>query len=193
MTSANKNVGVNSRYLKNKSFIKTGVVLMPLSLALSLYIEQIVTISWVFLFVGIFIIFVKTNLFLDRVFNFFYIIFLAILSMLKVGFILIGVRYVCNYILTIVSKDRKNKTNNHNDSKEHSKGSGRCSSKDNTIDKLDYYRSILGVSKDVSQYDIKKAFKLKAKRHHPDAGGDARSFVEIKKAFDILYKEARPC
>lgn len=39
--------------------------------------------------------------------------------------------------------------------------------------------SILGVSKDASASEIKKAYMLLAKKEHPDKGGDPEKFKEI--------------
>lgn len=50
---------------------------------------------------------------------------------------------------------------------------------------MDYY-SILGVNKNATQEDIKKAYRKLAAQHHPDRGGDTAKFQEIQAAFDIL-------
>ena len=49
----------------------------------------------------------------------------------------------------------------------------------------DYYKT-LGVSKDASADDIKKAFRKLARTHHPDAGGDEAKFKEINEAYEVL-------
>lgn len=49
----------------------------------------------------------------------------------------------------------------------------------------DHY-STLGVSKDATQDDIKRAFRKLASQHHPDKGGDTAKFQEIQAAYDIL-------
>ena len=45
---------------------------------------------------------------------------------------------------------------------------------------------VLGVSKDASQDEIRKAFKKLAVKHHPDRGGDADKFKEINAAHEVL-------
>ena len=46
--------------------------------------------------------------------------------------------------------------------------------------------TILGVAKDATADTIKRAYKEKAKQHHPDRGGDANQFAEISNAYDVL-------
>jgi len=49
----------------------------------------------------------------------------------------------------------------------------------------DYYE-ILGVSKNASREEIKKAFYKLAHKYHPDKGGDAEKFKEINEAYQVL-------
>ncbi len=52
--------------------------------------------------------------------------------------------------------------------------------------KKDYYE-ILGVSKNSTEAEIKKAFRKKAMEHHPDKnGGDDKKFKEINEAYSTL-------
>ena len=50
---------------------------------------------------------------------------------------------------------------------------------------INYYK-ILGVSENATQTDIKKEFRKKSLKHHPDRGGDAEKFKEINEAYEIL-------
>lgn len=51
--------------------------------------------------------------------------------------------------------------------------------------KRDYYE-VLGVKKDASPDEIKKAFRKAAIEHHPDRGGDEAKFKEINEAYEVL-------
>lgn len=44
----------------------------------------------------------------------------------------------------------------------------------------------LGVLRGATQDDIKKAYRKKALKHHPDKGGDEEAFKALTRAFDIL-------
>lgn len=55
----------------------------------------------------------------------------------------------------------------------------------------DYYE-ILGISRNASQEEIKKAFHRLAHKYHPDKGGDPKKFKEINEAYQVLgNKEKR--
>lgn len=54
------------------------------------------------------------------------------------------------------------------------------------MSKRDYYE-VLGVGKDASADEIKKAFRRAAVKHHPDKeGGDEAKFKEVNEAYDVL-------
>jgi molecular chaperone DnaJ len=48
------------------------------------------------------------------------------------------------------------------------------------------YYDILGVSKDATSDDIKKAYRKLAIQHHPDKGGDENKFKEVAEAYETL-------
>lgn len=50
---------------------------------------------------------------------------------------------------------------------------------------MDYYE-VLGISKNATQDEIKKAFHRLAHKHHPDKGGDEKKFKEINEAYQVL-------
>ena len=49
----------------------------------------------------------------------------------------------------------------------------------------DYYQT-LGVGRDASDEDIKKAYRSMAMKHHPDRGGDAAMFQRVQEAYENL-------
>jgi len=53
------------------------------------------------------------------------------------------------------------------------------------VDTSKYY-DLLGVSKDASDSEIKKAFRKAAMKNHPDKGGDPDKFKEINTAYEVL-------
>ena len=53
----------------------------------------------------------------------------------------------------------------------------------------DNYYTILGVSEDATQDDIKKAYRKLAKENHPDKGGDEEIFKNISIAYDAIGNE----
>lgn len=50
---------------------------------------------------------------------------------------------------------------------------------------MDYY-SILGINKQASQDEIKKAYRKQAMANHPDRGGDSGKFAQINEAYETL-------
>lgn len=54
----------------------------------------------------------------------------------------------------------------------------------------DYYK-ILGVSKNASQDEIKKAYRKLAHKYHPDKGGDAKKFHKINEAYQVLSNKEK--
>jgi molecular chaperone DnaJ len=51
---------------------------------------------------------------------------------------------------------------------------------------------ILGVPQDASDDEIKRAYRRRAREHHPDAGGDDEQFKELTAAYEVLRNpEAR--
>jgi len=59
---------------------------------------------------------------------------------------------------------------------------------DEEVDTQKLY-NVLGVGKDASKSEIRKAYFKLARQHHPDRGGDEEKFKEIQKAHEILGDE----
>ena len=55
---------------------------------------------------------------------------------------------------------------------------------------MDYYE-ILGIARDASKADVKKAFRKLAHQHHPDKGGDESKFKKINEAYQTLSDDSR--
>lgn len=54
------------------------------------------------------------------------------------------------------------------------------------------FYEVLGVEKNATQEEIKKAFKKLSKKHHPDVeGGDTEKFKEINEAYQTLSDESK--
>ena len=59
------------------------------------------------------------------------------------------------------------------------------------MDKRDYYE-VLGVKKDASADEIKKAFRKAAVKYHPDKeGGDETKFKEVNEAYEVLKDQQK--
>ncbi|KAG6865143.1 hypothetical protein C0991_004825, partial [Blastosporella zonata] len=54
----------------------------------------------------------------------------------------------------------------------------------------DYYK-ILGVARDCSESDIKKAYRRESLKHHPDKGGDEEKFKLVAEAYAVLSDPQR--
>ena len=68
---------------------------------------------------------------------------------------------------------------------------GRGQREKKPVDNSKFYE-LLGVEKTASYDEIRKAFRKKALKEHPDRGGDKEKFQEINQAYEVLSdKEKR--
>ncbi|KAF4723908.1 DnaJ (Hsp40), sub A, member 4 [Perkinsus olseni] len=58
------------------------------------------------------------------------------------------------------------------------------------VDTQKFY-DVLGVKKDASKADIKKAYRKLALKEHPDKGGDPEKFKELTRAYEVLSDEQK--
>lgn len=65
------------------------------------------------------------------------------------------------------------------------KGASKDGKKSKKVDNDRFY-DLLGIQKDATDKDIKKAYRKKALKEHPDKGGDEEKFKEITRAHQIL-------
>jgi len=49
------------------------------------------------------------------------------------------------------------------------------------------YYELLGVAKTATMDEIKKAYRKKAIKMHPDKGGDQAEFQKLQQAYDVLF------
>lgn len=47
-------------------------------------------------------------------------------------------------------------------------------------------RTVLGVGQDASLDEIRDAYRVKSKKHHPDLGGDEWAFRMVTRAYEVL-------
>lgn len=55
---------------------------------------------------------------------------------------------------------------------------------------MNYYK-ILGINKNASEDEIKRAFRRLAHKYHPDKGGDEKKFKEINEAYQVLSNKEK--
>ena len=60
-----------------------------------------------------------------------------------------------------------------------------------TAARTDDYFAVLGLSAQASLAEIRRAYRQRARRLHPDHGGDTRAFIELTRAYQTLTNPER--
>ena len=58
------------------------------------------------------------------------------------------------------------------------------------MDELDRAHELLGTRPDATRDEIRRAFRDAAKQQHPDRGGDAAAFIDLRDAMTLLVERA---
>ena len=53
------------------------------------------------------------------------------------------------------------------------------------------YYDVLGVGKDATEVELKKAYRVQAMKHHPDKGGSEEGFKKVSRAYEVLSDKDR--
>ena len=56
---------------------------------------------------------------------------------------------------------------------------------------IDPYK-ILGIGKDATDAEVKRAYRRMATKYHPDAGGDAWVFQQVQEAYEMILRQRSP-
>jgi hypothetical protein len=63
-------------------------------------------------------------------------------------------------------------------------------SKEGAVSARKFYQ-VIGVKENATEEQIKKAYRKKARKLHPDAGGDNEKFLKLQQAYEVLIDPAR--
>lgn len=55
-------------------------------------------------------------------------------------------------------------------------------------DRIRSYYTVLGINPTLDINEVKKAYRMKAKIHHPDKGGNKTEFVKVQRAYEEIKK-----
>lgn len=56
------------------------------------------------------------------------------------------------------------------------------------MDELKWARNVLGVHSQATHVQVREAFRSAAKIHHPDAGGSAERFGQLRRAYQLTVE-----